>query len=79
MRYVVVVYRFDDDYTQVIVGPFRTKERAEERAGVYERLAAKYEDPEGALGDDNVLGVSVEPIEPGSASADSVLSILYSS
>jgi hypothetical protein len=76
---MVVLYRMDDDYSQVLIGPFRSEERAKERAGVIRALAAKYEDPEGALGDDNVLGAVVEPLVRGRISAEDALGVLYES
>jgi hypothetical protein len=77
--WVVVLYRMDDDYSQVLIGPFRSEERAKQRADVIRAAAAKYEDPEGALGDDNILGVEVEPVIRGRVSADDALAVLYES
>jgi hypothetical protein len=51
-RYVVVLQRSGMDLAplvewqeQVAVGPFRTRERAEQRAATIRRLAETYEDP----------------------------------
>jgi hypothetical protein len=77
--WVVVLYRADDDYSQILIGPFRTRERAEERKAVIEKLAAQYEDPEGSVGGDNVLGVEIEPLVIGRVSAADALSALYGS
>jgi hypothetical protein len=77
--WVVVLYRADDDYSQILIGPFRTRERADERKAVIEREAAKWEDPEGMLGDDNILGVEVESLVIGRVSAADACSALYGS
>lgn len=85
-RYVVIITRseFDvEDLTTSVevgtVGPFRTLERAEHRAAVICRRAETYEDPEGVTGPDNALSVHVERLEPGSASAQRVLDLMYGS
>jgi hypothetical protein len=77
--YVVVLSRFDDDYEQVIFGPFRSREVADERAGVIGREAAKYEDPEGSIGGENILDVRVEKLWTSRTPAVEALSILYGS
>jgi hypothetical protein len=77
--WVVVLYRADDDYSQVLVGPFRSEEVAKQRADVIRAAAAKYEDPEGMVGDDNILGVEVEPLIRSRVSANDALDVLYES
>lgn len=87
LRYVVVVSRVDVelvpditvDLDQVVLGPFRSQQRAEARAETVRRLAAKYEDPEGATGDDNCLSVTVRPIRAGSMAARDAMDYLYGS
>lgn len=63
----------------VVVGPFRTRERADDRARVIRELAEQYEDPEGVTGPDNALAVVVEPLRAGRASAQLALDYLYGS
>jgi hypothetical protein len=76
--YVVVLSRMDDDYEQVLIGPFRTKERADERAAVIRKLAHTYDDPEGTGGTgENILDVVVEPLRVGTISAQGALDYLY--
>jgi hypothetical protein len=84
-RFVVTVARMDlaadDPLTTtceiVVLGPFRSRERAEQRATVIRRLAETYEDPEGVTGPDNALTVLVEPLIDGAASAEQVLDRMY--
>lgn len=79
-RYVVTLSRTDTHGTDVVViGPFRTRGRADERAGVILALANTYEDPEGVTGEDNALDVIVEPIASGRCSALRALDLLYGS
>lgn len=75
IRYVVVLTRlgFDEagiDFDDVVIGPFRRRERAEARAATVRRLAEKYDD---------ILYVSVERIRGGNLSAQDALDFLYGS
>jgi hypothetical protein len=84
--YVVIVTRLDPDDIfatfddrVIIVGPFRTRERADQRAAVIRRLADRYEDPEGVTGPDNALMVEVRSLASGRSSAQHVLDVIYGS
>jgi hypothetical protein len=78
-RHVVVLSRltFEPDfsvtYEQVLVGPFRDELRAAGKARAIRRLAATYDEPEGAL------DVRVTRIHPGPTSARDSLDYLYGS
>lgn len=83
-RHVVVLSRASfsveelaTEYQQVIVGPFRTRGRAERRAKTIRNLALTYEDPEGVTGPENALDVTVEKIRRGALSARHVLDAMY--
>ncbi len=75
-RFVVVVSRLDADAAAftcevVVLGPFRSQERAESRAATVHRLAAKYDEPAGTL------HVAVEPMRSGSTAATEAMDLLY--
>lgn len=80
--YCVVVTRtggWDEGDDNVVLGPFRRRERADARAATVRRLADKYEDPEGSTGDENRLHVEVVPIRRPNTSARDALDYLYGS
>lgn len=80
---VLTATHFHDDLsvsTRVaVVGPFRSKRKAEGRAKTLKRLANTYEDPEGITGPDNAIAVAVEPLVPGENRAQDALDTLYGS
>lgn len=84
-RYVVVLDRLAFDvpeelrlsYDGVVIGTYRSRERAEKRAATIRRLAETYEDPEGVTGPDNALDVRVVPLRRGATSAQDALDALY--
>jgi hypothetical protein len=83
-RYVLLVTRWDwveadVDLEYTVIGPFRSRERAEHRARVIRKLAKTYDDPEGVTGPENALSVTVLPIAPGPTSAQGAMDLLYGS
>lgn len=79
-RWVVVLSRTDaifDGDENVVIGPFRSIQRANRRADTIRRLAYTYEDPEGVTGEANALDVIVTPIQRGTLSARDALDTLY--
>lgn len=70
-RFVVVLAHVSEGTRVVVLGPFRSRERAEARAAVVRRLAATYDEPDGTL------HVDVEPLASGSTSAQDAMDRLY--
>lgn len=85
-RFAVVLCHSDFDVEsmgtlqrEVVIGAFRTREKADRVAAKIRRLANTYEDPEGVEGEDNALDVAVWKLLPANASAREVLDVMYGS